>query len=208
MSKAKNWILGAAALFVLAKVVGKDGPQTVPPSAPLTSQSINKSSELATQPMGFVQAASPRQTDQPPPSIERHPFVGKWLFAAVKVNMRSEPSVSAKVITSIGRGKAVKALNYRSGWFSVSYDNRIGWVSERYLAEKPPSAPPKTVSTSRTVAPPAASRVAPARRSGQPARSPYVGTCDCPYDLMQNGRLCGGRSAYSRPGGRSPVCYH
>ncbi|RWK45425.1 MAG: SH3 domain-containing protein, partial [Mesorhizobium sp.] len=31
------------------------------------------------------------------------------------------------------------------------------------------------------------------------------GRCDCPYDLMRNGRLCGGRSAYSKPGGRSPV---
>nr|WP_312795593.1 SOS response-associated peptidase family protein [Tianweitania sp.] len=24
---------------------------------------------------------------------------------------------------------------------------------------------------------------------------------------MRNGRRCGGRSAYNRPGGRSPVCY-
>ncbi len=24
---------------------------------------------------------------------------------------------------------------------------------------------------------------------------------------MRNGRACGGRSAYSRPGGRAPLCY-
>lgn len=41
----------------------------------------------------------------------------------------------------------------------------------------------------------------------QPARAPRTGSCDCPYDRASNGSRCGGRSAYSRPGGRSPVCY-
>jgi hypothetical protein len=31
--------------------------------------------------------------------------------------------------------------------------------------------------------------------------------CACPDDSMRNGRACGGRSAYSRPGGASPLCY-
>jgi len=31
--------------------------------------------------------------------------------------------------------------------------------------------------------------------------------CACPDDTMRNGRTCGGRSAYSRPGGASPLCY-
>jgi hypothetical protein len=31
--------------------------------------------------------------------------------------------------------------------------------------------------------------------------------CACPDDTMRNGRSCGGRSAYSRPGGASPLCY-
>ena len=31
--------------------------------------------------------------------------------------------------------------------------------------------------------------------------------CACPDDLMRNGRACGRRSAYSRPGGASPLCY-
>ena len=35
----------------------------------------------------------------------------------------------------------------------------------------------------------------------------YPGSCPCPYSTMRNGRRCGGRSAYSRPGGRSPLCY-
>lgn len=35
----------------------------------------------------------------------------------------------------------------------------------------------------------------------------YPGPCPCPYSVMRNGRSCGGRSAYSRPGGYAPLCY-
>lgn len=31
--------------------------------------------------------------------------------------------------------------------------------------------------------------------------------CACPYNSMRNGAACGGRSAYSKPGGASPLCY-
>jgi hypothetical protein len=31
--------------------------------------------------------------------------------------------------------------------------------------------------------------------------------CACPEDLARNGSRCGGRSAYSRPGGAEPYCY-
>jgi hypothetical protein len=35
----------------------------------------------------------------------------------------------------------------------------------------------------------------------------YSGNCPCPYSTMRNGRSCGRRSAYSRPGGEAPLCY-
>lgn len=35
----------------------------------------------------------------------------------------------------------------------------------------------------------------------------YPSVCACPYSMMRNGAACGRRSAYSRPGGRSPLCY-
>ena len=35
----------------------------------------------------------------------------------------------------------------------------------------------------------------------------YPGNCPCPYSRASNGSRCGGRSAYSRPGGASPLCY-
>ena len=35
----------------------------------------------------------------------------------------------------------------------------------------------------------------------------YSGACPCPYNVMRNGRKCGGNSAYSKPGGAEPLCY-
>ena len=35
----------------------------------------------------------------------------------------------------------------------------------------------------------------------------YPGNCPCPYNTDRAGRKCGKRSAYSKPGGRSPLCY-
>lgn len=35
----------------------------------------------------------------------------------------------------------------------------------------------------------------------------YPGKCPCPYSVMSNGKKCGKRSAYSKPGGYEPLCY-
>jgi hypothetical protein len=44
----------------------------------------------------------------------------------------------------------------------------------------------------------------------QDSRNAYYATghpCACPYDHARNGSMCGGRSAYSRPGGAEPLCF-
>ena len=35
----------------------------------------------------------------------------------------------------------------------------------------------------------------------------YPGRCPCPYHAAKNGSRCGGRSAYSKSGGYSVICY-
>lgn len=35
----------------------------------------------------------------------------------------------------------------------------------------------------------------------------YRGSCPCPYNVTRNGSQCGRRSASSRIGGASPICY-
>lgn len=41
----------------------------------------------------------------------------------------------------------------------------------------------------------------------QKSISSYPGTCPCPYSVNRAGHRCGKRSAYSKPGGRTPLCY-
>jgi hypothetical protein len=35
----------------------------------------------------------------------------------------------------------------------------------------------------------------------------YPGHCPCPYNTASNGSQCGKRSAWSKPGGYTPLCY-
>lgn len=35
----------------------------------------------------------------------------------------------------------------------------------------------------------------------------YSGNCPCPYNVMRNGKLCKGHSAWSKPGGEEPLCF-
>ncbi|MGU9952084.1 MAG: hypothetical protein ACNYPH_07315 [Gammaproteobacteria bacterium WSBS_2016_MAG_OTU1] len=35
----------------------------------------------------------------------------------------------------------------------------------------------------------------------------WTGICNCPYNRKSNGYRCGRSSAWSRPGGASPMCY-
>jgi hypothetical protein len=46
-----------------------------------------------------------------------------------------------------------------------------------------------------------------AQRAIRQSISAYTGSCPCPYSTDRAGRRCGARSAYSRPGGRAPLCY-
>jgi len=41
----------------------------------------------------------------------------------------------------------------------------------------------------------------------QESLAAYPGPCPCPYNIARNGSSCGRRSAYTRPGGYSPICY-
>ena len=41
----------------------------------------------------------------------------------------------------------------------------------------------------------------------QDSISQYPGKCPCPYSIMSNGKKCGKRSAYSKPGGYELLCY-
>jgi hypothetical protein len=80
-----------------------------------------------------------------------------------------------------------------------------------------PSAPPRSNAANPTPQPNSERKVeavltaaAIAALLVKASRDQYHATgrpCACPDDTMRNGRACGGRSAYARPGGAAPLCY-
>jgi len=74
-------------------------------------------------------------------------------------------------------------------------------------AQSPPSAPIKEHPRVEKLAPGSLPDAEIALLLLKASRAAYPGNCPCPDDRDRAGRRCGGRSAYSRPGGYAPLCY-
>lgn len=137
------------------------------------------------------------------PNINR-PKV-QWLYTTAKVRVRVAPDTSAPVLETLDVGELIQTNSWENGWYNVTVSARIGWIHGDYLtAVRPVTLSPRSPAVSQ----PSASARSVQRRSmkGDPVRDPHVGKCDCPYDFMPDGTLCGDRSAYSRSGEGSG-CY-
>jgi len=162
-------------------------------------------SEVAPRPNQPSAPPRPSKTPQTAPAATRVPATHFVTVDSLRV--RDLPSTDGGVLGSLSRGDTVSVLGADGAWALVSLGaDRRGWVNMQYLAAigtGPPSRP--AFQAPKTPPPPKQSKPEP--KAGDPLRSAYVGTCDCPYDRKRNGARCGGTSAYSRPGGRSPACY-
>jgi uncharacterized protein YraI len=127
-----------------------------------------------------------------------------WLYTTANVRLRAAPSTNAEIFRTLAPGERVQQLSTDGKWRQVIAGQQIGWVHGDYLSG---SAPSVTKPKSNPIAPLVLRQPAAQKRIGAPIRSPYTGRCDCPYDRKRNGHRCGGTSAWSRPGGRSPLCY-
>lgn len=187
-----GWIIaGAIAIDLFGR---HDEPSSQKSGAPASPAGNVTQDHAPPQPLFNVR---PDEKQTPAPEI---------LFATTVVNFRSAPGTSGSIITRIPRGAMVSARGSQGSWRQVEYGGLGGWVASRYLSAT--VAPLPAEGRRPAVSAPRQPRAAEQEhRSGEPIRDPYVGVCDCPYDRMRNGRRCGGNSAYSRPGGRSPVCY-
>jgi len=112
-----------------------------------------------------------------------------------QINIRDEPSTSAYAQHYGFAGDQVQILKQATDadgqtWYQVQFNesSAIGWVRGDFieLGQSEDNSQPE---------------------EKLPIRDAVTGKCDCPYDLTKNGQLCGGRSAYSRPGGKNPICY-
>lgn len=149
----------------------------------------------------FVSAnpAAPSRESEPAtkPSAEEFAYVD-----ADRLNVRRGPGTSYQQLWTLKLNERVTVVERSGDWAKVKGARYEGWVHGGYLTAKP--APARVVS-----APKASKMSATQARKILIERSIalYSGRCPCPYNVMRNGRRCGGNSAYSRPGGASPLCY-
>jgi len=127
---------------------------------------------------------------------------------ASRLNVRRSPSKNSSKIGSLARGAVVRILDTEGVWVRVLSEDAEGWVFSSYLVATTvtDTAPDKNASAAKTSTPSVTHSQARKSLIRQSIAN-YSGNCPCPYNISANGKRCGLRSAYSRPGGQSPLCY-
>ncbi|MEP2890067.1 SH3 domain-containing protein [Tateyamaria sp.] len=210
---------GMAGLFGLSLVLGDEpgGPDTSVLSTP-SAQVVVKADKITALPNDpekealFSETAQPVAFRSPTPVPEARAPAYVYVTGS-RVNVRAGPGTSNARVGAFGRGTKLAVLETQAGWSrvrgSVSGTTTVGWMSQDYLSNRKPA--PVAVSAPRR----ARAISAPSRPDISKANkvlisqsiSVYPGNCPCPYNRDRAGRRCGKRSAWSKPGGRSPLCY-
>jgi SH3-like domain-containing protein len=145
------------------------------------------------------------------PAAQPTAHVSEVLFtSAGTLNVRSEPSTAGAILTKLRLGTQVRSLATNGEWFLVSIgDGSRGWVHSDYVTTVRPvviAAPqPSQQQPVQTILGPSKNEIV--QLLIERSIRNYSGNCPCPYNRTASGRKCGGNSAYSRPGGASPLCY-
>jgi SH3-like domain-containing protein len=207
--KGFGFFLAAAGLAA----VWFEDSENVRQGSSLNSERTSTTDMLPPQPrpstvQTFAALPSKKQDIQHHQSITRPVTTQTVYVNARNLNVRSEPSLDASVLGKVKQGTPLAVTATSSEWFRVGYGQGSGWVHGRYVTARLLSTVPHrqpALTQSRRTSNPTDGQIIQALISRSLAN--YLGRCPCPYNTMSNGRRCGGRSAYSRPGGRSPLCY-
>lgn len=219
-------LLAVLAIGALAKPERPAPRPTAPPAVgvePDTAPAPGDGPPVAPAPrMAAVETkAEPTEPPATPAALARR-------AATVNVSsgrVRAGPSLEARQIGSLPRGAKVAIVGTVGEWLSIEATAQrvIGWMHQSTLALGSAEQPERSRSATAGRQGSDTSRPAPAPLATAAPRGPSdsdirqaiirqsiasdYGSCPCPYHVDRGGRQCGGRSAYSKPGGRSPICY-
>lgn len=209
------WIIGAAFLGWLAHGDNRPSQQSIPspsiqhremspetpapPTAPQPRPKVDAQKGVSAGGMAALPLVEPGATS----SSETTMYVD-----ANRLNVREGPGTAYRTVWTLKRDEQVTVIDTAGDWRQLRGARYSGWVHGGYLTPKRGATP-----TAKATPPPPA--VAKPRISDAEivealiARSigVYRGACPCPYSVMRNGRRCGGNSAWSKPGGASPLCF-
>ena len=60
---------------------------------------------------------------------------GKYWVVTASLNLRDDPSISGKILTTIPEDKEITYISKQGDWYNVKYGNQTGWVSASYVKE-------------------------------------------------------------------------
>lgn len=132
-----------------------------------------------------------------PPTAPAQSLLNERAFVtANSLNVRAGAGMENQIIGQLSRGSEVTIIERTDDWVRLgpTETHNGGWVSSSYLNAEAPQAHRTNDSQIRQLI-------------MQQSLAYYSGSCPCPYNVDRAGRRCGRRSAYSRPGGASPMCY-
>ncbi|MFX3679914.1 MAG: SH3 domain-containing protein [Hyphomicrobiales bacterium] len=127
----------------------------------------------------------------------------RMYVTASRLNIRSLPGTEHPIIGKLVQNAAITVTTSNGPWRYVTNIPNPGWVHGDYLTSARPV--PRQPTQPRAVSGPSDSEIVQILIRQSIAR--YSGSCPCPYNTDRGGRRCGGRSAHSRPGGASPLCF-
>lgn len=202
-----GWPLFALLLaaWIAIALLGGRSPDTTP--APLADKRalFDAEPEARTPPASEPAPALPAEKQAMVAEIRRVDAEG--------LNLRQAPGTGSKVLAVLPRDTILRVEAVREGWLRVAApDGTRGWVNARYARTGGPTvsarnSPAEVRAPSRPLPTPGRrSRAAIIREIIAENLRAYSGPCPCPYSVSRSGR-CGGRSAWSKPGGAEPLCF-
>lgn len=218
LSKFKDIMIVGFVIVGVGNWLANDGDSKHKPDVRSSSNNISSSSqpvppkpELARKQIDHsVVASVPKNKSKPLPKIDEPVWQDRYVDAS-RLNVRQSPGKGGKVIWTLKRDQKVTVVRTDGDWSLLRSERFTGWVFSSFLSLKP--APAKAVTSKRThpkklkkkrtkISTSKIKRILMKRSIAR-----YSGNCPCPYNRDRAGRKCGRRSAWSRPGGASPLCY-
>ncbi|WP_419762669.1 SH3 domain-containing protein [Defluviimonas aestuarii] len=208
-----RWIIGMLIVAALAYAVwqGPEQPHSAPTSAAVDSIVPETANDDAAP-----QTNSERSTRLVAQSSSAAKDVATTAATAStpvfvtgdRVNLRAGPSLADRSIGQLSKGTHAMLLSEREGWSEIETPLGRGWMASRFVSRTAPVAATPNAIKQRSVAAPTSAEIRRAKAEIiEQSIAAYPGSCPCPYNRDRAGRRCGGRSAWSKPGGYNPICY-
>ncbi|WP_082065623.1 SH3 domain-containing protein [Agrobacterium arsenijevicii] len=211
--RKRYWIIGVILIYAVVNQMGsksnvnQDGVATRP-AVPSQSGNIEPFKPVPSFREPQPNAPSVRKLERPSEDFPIRFVIGN------RVAFRAAPSKNGNIIDRLDSGRRVLLIDQFGEWSHVRDEltRREGWMSSRLLGDKqktdedkPSEKVSKTKEREKSI--PTIPDSVIIQRIIAESLASYPSSCACPYNTDRGGRRCGKRSAYSKPGGYSPVCF-